>query len=267
MPLCTSNVTMKLYKVLFATIAFTFLLLLACNNTSENAKRIRSIDKIRTVDTLYAFHIDSNGVILDTLAMNRIKKNSEGVKVFVEKTSLDDDKRKIVSKKYMRDNDELFYSIDVTMTLVDTFISTHENWIQNGKIQKAISIYKGLNKVDTIHMIYKYESGKDGKLKKMIIFESGGSSILETYYNQGEKPLLDLYLFEGETTEQIRYIYEGGKLVSETKFNPKKERKEILAYGHDKLLTSRKEYIKDSLVSEMVYKKDNKGNNLIIIIK
>ena len=258
---------MELTKVLFAGILFVCLLLTACNSSSDNANRIRSIDKIKTVDTIYAIQIDSNGVILDTLAMNRIKKNNEGVKVFNEKTSLDDDKRKIIIKKYMRENGELFYEKAVTMTSVDTFISTHENWVQNGRIEKAISVFRGPEKADTIHMTYKYENDKDGKIKKMTIFERDSSRLLETYYNQEEKPILDLYFFEGDTTEQVRYIYEGSKLVSERKLKKRTGKETILTYGPDKLLTSQKEYIKDSLVSGMIYKKDNKGNNLITIIK
>ena len=258
---------MELYKVLFAGISFAFLLLTACNNSADNADRILSIDKIKTTDTIYAIQIDSNGIILDTFAMNRIKKNSEGVIVFNEKTSLDDDKRKIIIKKYMRDNGELFYEIAMTMTSVDTFISSHENWVRNSRIQNAISVFKGPEKADTIHMTYKYENERDGKVKKMTIFEPGSSPIVERYYNQKEKPILDLYLFEGDTTEQIRYIYEGDKLVSERKLKKGTGTETILTYGPGNLLTSQKEYIKDSLVSGMIYKKDNKGNNLITIIK
>ena len=258
---------MNLNKILLAEFLLVFLLVTSCNSGSDNAKRIRSIDKIKTVDTIYAIRIDSKGVILDTLAMSRIKKNNKGIKVFVETTSLDDDKRTIISKKYMRDNGELFYSIDEDRTSVDTFISTHENWLQNGKIHNGISLFKGLNKIDTIQMTYRYENGKDGKLKKMTIFDSSRSPIVETYYNQEEKPILDVYLFEGDTTELVKYTYIGSKLESETKFYPKKERNTIITYGYDKLVNARKEYIKDSLVSEWIYKQDNKGNNLIMIVE
>jgi hypothetical protein len=251
------------------TVIIIILQLLCCyscrSNESDNAKLIRSIDEIKTINTLYQFLVDLDGRIIDTVSMQRYKKNEKGVKVFREITSLKGDKEKMVIKEYYRDNGELFYSVTETASGI---FSKYENWEKDGWIYKATTVsYQAEKAIDTVSMIYKYEYNSDGKVKNMRIYESDSSLIAEVHYNQNEKPFLEFYFYNNDALSETKYEYEGEKLKSERILDKREKRETVRYFGADKLLTAEDVFINDSLVNKTVFSKDSQGNILAKVIK
>lgn len=149
------------------------------SNESDNAKLIRSIDNLKVIDSSYLLQVDSNGRFIDTLYMLKQKRDEKGNEVFREITSFDNGRR-IVVKNYYRVNTGLFYSVTETE---EGIFSLYENWQKDGKIHEALKVNFTKDGPDSIKMKFNYES-REGKLKKLNIYEHGGTLIEETYYNQ-----------------------------------------------------------------------------------
>lgn len=232
---------------------------------SDNARRIRSIDEIKVIDTTYEFLIDFKDRIIDTISMYCYKKNENGSKVFSEITSLKNGTKKTILKNYFRENGELFYSVTETPAGV---LSVYENWIQDSLIFKAYSVNYELGKVtDTVTMIYKYEYNGKGKLKKLRINESNGSQIVEVHYNLEQKPILGIYTYFKDTTSIESFTYESSKLISKKILNKRNGSKTLRYYADDEFVAGEKVYINDTLTKELIFKSDVHGNILAKLIQ
>lgn len=249
---------MKHFKIFIAAMC-----LIACDtNSSENRERIKYIDGINEHYSNYEIKIDSVGNYLDTVSINRYKKNKKGVKIYSEVISLEG--LGYISKSYYRENGEMFYSVLTNST--GKPISIFENWQQNGRIVKASAVNYALGKPrDTTYMSYYYDEDSQGNTKKLAIRAKllNDSSQTVILYNRANQPVLEYYIQNGDTLTKTKYEYNESNKLKQKIIHQKEGQKTLLAYTADNILTEEKRYQGDSLISEKRFQRD-KGDNIIV---
>ncbi len=250
------------YKTIFLIV------LIGCSESSKNnSELIKEIDSIKEKTIIYKYEVDSIGRIIDTLSVEKIKKNDNDVIILSDKLIFTD-YGYLKIKKYFRDNKNLFYSISESSEI--GILSIIEFWDKNEDIIKGISLDFRDNKVkDTIKMTYKYTHDDNGLKTKLIIQnkysdEDVIASKTEITYNDLEEIVAETTLLYGDTISVSKFSFSRNLLKKKSIKDYKNN--VLIRFNYDKkgYVSSRETYIStlsDSLIkiSNMRYSVDELG--------
>ncbi len=250
------------YKTIFLIV------LIGCSESSKNnSELIKQIDSIKEKTIIYEYEVDSIGRIMDTLSVEKIKKNDNDVVILSDKLIFTD-YGYLKIKKYFRDNKNLFYSISESSEI--GILSIIEFWDKNEDIIKGISLDFRDNKVkDTIKMTYKYTHDDNGLKTKLIIQnkysdEDVIASKTEITFNDLEEIVAETTLLYGDTISVSKFSFSRNLLRKKTIKDYKNN--VLIRFNYDKkgYVSSRETYnltSSDSLIkiSDVSYTVDELG--------
>lgn len=233
---------------------------------NDNEKLIYEIDLLNTSKTTYKIEVDSLGVILDTLFIQK-KKEDKNKKLVHKETILFRKHDTLTSTSYYRENENLFYSKFESSAL--GVLSISEFFFKNNEIWKGeyIEYEEGIVR-DTISISYEYTFNNGLKEKTIItsIYKSENEigNITEIHYNKFGKLSSEISLQFGDTLKVTNYAYIKNVLNKKTTRDYNKNIIVNLDYDKNGYVSYEQIMLKkensNKMVSKLAFKTNEKGD-------
>ncbi|WP_452598815.1 hypothetical protein, partial [Pontimicrobium sp. MEBiC01747] len=218
------------------------------------------------VTEVYELEVDSLGSIKDTLSIEIIKKNEEGLKIYSKIKTFKKDRFNILTEYYKK-NEDLFYSKLESSRY--GIISIYEAWEKDNEIEKAMLIEYDQNKPkDTIFIDYEHFFDKQGVKKKTIItskYKKEESNKTELLYNEDKKIMSEILSTDEDTLSHSLTKY--NKSFSEKIiFNYKNNTVSKFVYDQNDIIQTKTIYLKqlDTIIKKFETKFETNNNGEIL---
>lgn len=195
-------------KIRSGSTLFALIMVISCsrNKDCNNLELIDNINSIKKTEIIYEIQTDSIGSFLDTLSVEKIKKNENNITVYREKLFFKNNNG-LKQVNYYRDNENLFYSKLISSN--DKVLRIFESWDKEGNIENGISVeFEHGKPLDTIFINYKHCFGDNELVNKTTIISKKKNDIgntTELFYND-ENNLIKEILIQNNDTLNLTHI-------------------------------------------------------------
>lgn len=246
------------------------LVITACSeDVKTNLELKNHINSITEKTIIYEYEVDSLGKTIDTLSIEKNKKNKNEVIVFSDKLVFTGTGY-LQSEKYFRDNENLFYSKSQSSEI--GILSTLEFWEKNTEIIKGLNLsYRDGKIKDTMNINYQYLYNDNGLKQKTIITnkyanEDKIGAKTELNYNELGEILSEVSILYKDTLYVSKYFYSEELLKKKTIEDYKKDIIINFHYNEKGYVSKRETYSQqlDTIlkISKTKYKTNDKGQLL-----
>lgn len=202
-----------------APIILYYLLIISCFSGSnyDNQKEIDLIDKMAISKTITEVEVDSLDQMIDTIKISKYKLDTNQKMRYEELTFFPPSQR-IILKRYLKSNQDLFYLIRTNHKQeVLSIFETESN--PQGLIEKAVQTSKERPEFDNALINYSYDFHPNGKIKEKAIetiYPNGGQMMTIAHYDLNEKMLNELIMMGKDTFSAQNWAYSNQNLVKNT---------------------------------------------------
>lgn len=253
-------------KKFFIFYILSLSVLYSCQNNNEENKNLKSkIDSIDIHRFIYELEVDSLGKTLDTVSIEKIKRNNKGIVIYKEKKIINNEDY-YISTEYFRENKNAFYLEKKSAKL--GLLMSSDFFEKNGEIITATFFsYKNNRVDDTIRLNYENFYFKNNVKAKTIIKSADvneKNDFTERNYDSYGNLISEFFIKNGDTINETEYSYSGRMLKGKTLINYQEGTLWSYKYNNDGHLQYEETFDieSDSLVKtkEVVYKTDSEGN-------
>lgn len=220
--------------------------------TLEN--QMKKIDGIPLSQSVYIIEVDSNKIIIDTLALRKLKFDDNKDLVFEKNIQL---KQNLETISYYDSENGMIYS---KSEKDGKKISEFRVNLENGFIISAnFEVYENDIK-DSVFMKYHYTI--DRGIKTKLLIDSGDGFNTIELYNEAGKPIFNFSLDQKDTIEKTVFIYDKENKLKEKRFKNFLRNDEVI-YEYNNDFIVRETFLNNSIEKfQTEYYKDKDGNYL-----